>query len=302
MIAMSNARLTRWRIIPCLALVVVPLVATCGKIPSLEPIAQAGAGLANAGVGIQRAGVSVESAAVSLRKGLEGLDPAGIKDLLATNANLRSELDKLQNIYLQGMGQGVVDITGRSVQVRVTRTTGDLIVNAWIDTPANQFWSGRITNRELRLPVDVEAFLRDYPTRRCRGQSGAAATACLGTAQRAAPGAADVLVQEAFQRYLRTAPAAAAPDLPPSIANPRFGGSGEHKVYFEVVPMKADANGSWAARLEIWLVDNRRNEANVFVYDVDDGRYPGHRMGQPLTPIVATLVVRTAPERTASTK
>lgn len=301
MILTSNARLVRWRLLVALFLIVVPVVSTtCGKIPSLEPIAQAGAGLANAGMGIQKAGVSVESAAVSLRKGLEGLDPAGIKDLLATNSNLRSELDKLQNIYLQGMGQGVVDITGRNVQVRVTRTTGDLIVNAWIDNPANQFWSGRITNRDIELPVEVATFLRDYPARRCRGQSDAALTACLGAAQRAAPAAADVLVQEAFQRYLRTAPAAAAPDLPPSIANPRFGGSGEHKLYFEVVPTKADPNGNWAARLEIWLVDNRRNEANVFVYDVDNGRYPGARLGVPLEPIVATLVVRTAPEKTAS--
>lgn len=299
---MSNIHMKRARLLVCLALIAAPLISTCGKIPSLEPIAQAGAGLANAGMGIQKAGVSVESAAVSLRKGLEGLDPAGIKDLLATNSNLRSELDKLQNIYLQGMGQGVVDITGRNVQVRVTRTTGDLIVNAWIDTPANQFWSGRIASRDIRLPVEVATFLRDYPTRRCRGQSGDALTACLGAAQRAAPAAADVLVQEAFQRYLRTAPAAAAPDLPPSIANPRFGGSGEHKLYFEVVPVKADPNGNWAARIEIWLVDNKRNESNVFVYDVDDGRYPGQRLGEPLAPIVATLVVRTAPEKTASAK
>jgi len=303
MTAMSNIRLTRLRLVVVLFVIVVPVISTtCAKIPSLEPIAQAGAGLANAGMGIQKAGVSVESAAVSLRKGLEGLDPAGIKDLLSSNANLRSELDKLQTIYLQGMGQGVVDITGRNVQVRVTRTTGDLIVNAWIDTPANQFWSGRITSRDIQLPVQVEKFMREYPSRRCRGQSGAALTACLDAAQRAAPAAADVLVQEAFQRYLRTAPAAAAPDLPPSIANPRFGGSGEHKLYFEVVPTKADPNGNWAARIEIWLVDNKRNESNVFVYDVDDARYPGHSIGEPLEPIVATLVVRTATEKTASAK
>ena len=302
MIAINEVPVSRWRLVVCVIVAVVPLVSTCAKIPSLTPIAQAGAGIANAGMGIQKAGVSVESAAVSLRKGLEGLDPAGIKDLLATNSNLRSELDKLQNIYLQGMGQGVVDITGRNVQVRVTRTTGDLIINAWIDTPANQFWSGRIASHEQRLPVEIETFMREYPARRCRGQSGSAATACVGAAQRAAPAAADVLVQEAFQRYLRTAPAAAAPDLPPSIANPRFGGSGEHKLYFEVVPVKADPNGSWAARLEIWLVDSHRNESNVFVYDVDNDRYPGHRMGQPLAPIVATLVVRTAAERMASTR
>jgi hypothetical protein len=178
--------------------------------------------------------------------------------------------------------------------VRVTRTAGDLIVNAWIDTPSNQFWSGRITNRELRLPIDIETFLREYPTRRCRGQSGAAATACYGAAQRVAPAAADVMIQEEFQRYLRTAPAAAAPDLPPSLANPRFGGSGEHKIYFEVVPVKEDVNGNWAARLEIWLVDSFGNEANVFAYDIDSGRYPGHPMQEPLKPIVASLVIRTA--------
>jgi hypothetical protein len=269
----------------------------CARVPSLQPIAQAGADILGASVGIQRAGASAESAAVNLRRGLEGLDPAGIKELLATNAKLRAELDKVQKLYLQGMGQGVADITGRNVQVRVTRTAGDLIINAWIDNPANQFWSGRITNRELRLPVDVETFLRDYPTRRCKGQSGAAATACLATAQRVAPAAADVLVQEEFKRYLRSAPAPAAADLPPSIANPRFGGSGEHKVYFEVVPVRADGNGNWAARLEIWLVDGQGSEANVFVYDVDSGRFPGHRMQDPLKPIVATLVIRTATEK-----
>src|SRR5215213_11701854 len=133
------------------ALSVVPLLAACRQIvPSLEPIAQAAADISNAGAGIRKAGVSAESAAVSLRKGLEGLDPAGIKDLLATNASLRAELERVQKLYLQGMGQGVVDITGRNVQVRVSRTAGDLIINAWIDTPANQFWSGRITNREVR--------------------------------------------------------------------------------------------------------------------------------------------------------
>lgn len=275
----------------------VPVLGSCAKIPSLQPIAQAGADLLGASKGIQRVGVSAESAAVNLRKGLEGLDPAGIKELLATNARLRAELDRVQNLYLQGMGEGVVDITGRNVQVRVSRTAGDLIVNAWIDAPANQFWSGRITNREVRLPVDIETFMREYPTRRCRGQTGAAATTCVGAAQRVAPTAAEVLVQEEFQRYLRSGPATPAPDLPPSIANPRFGGSGEHKVYFEVVPVKADANGNWAARLEIWLVDSLGNEANVFVYDVDNRRYPGHRMEDPLKPIVATLVVRTASEK-----
>ena len=278
----------------CMRLSVVPLLAACAHVPSLAPIAQAGADLLGASAGIQRVGVSAESAAVNLRKGLEGLDPAGIKTLLASNAELRAELERVQKLYLQGMGQGVVDITGRSVQVRVTRTAGDLIVNAWIDTPSNQFWSGRITNRELRLPVDIETFLREYPLRRCKGQSGSAGTACFGVAQRVAPAAADVLIQEEFQRYLRTAPAAAAPDLPPSVANTRFGGSGEHRVYFEVVPVKADVNGNWAARLEIWLVDGFGNEANVFAYDVDNGRYPGHPMQEALKPIVASLVIRTA--------
>lgn len=278
-------------------LVLLALASGCAKIPALTPIAQAGADILGASVSLRRVGVSAESAAVSLRKGLEGLDPAGIKTLLATNAALRAELDRVQTLYLQGMGQGVVDITGRNVQVRVTRTAGDLIINAWIDTPANQFWSGRITNRELHLPVAIEAFLRDYAGRRCRGETGAAATACIGAAQRVAPAAADVLIQEEFQRYLRTAPAAAAPDLPPSIANPRFGGSGEHKVYFEITPVKGDENGNWSARLEIWLVDSYGNESNVFVYDVDNGRYPGYHMQDPLKPIVATLVIRTATEK-----
>jgi hypothetical protein len=270
------------------------LLIGCAKVPSLEPIAQVGTGMLGAGVGIQRAGVSAESAAVHLRRGLEGLDPAGIKDLLSTNARLRDELEKVQHLYLAGMGQGVVDITGRYVQVRVTRTTGDLLINAWIDTPANQFWSGRITSRERRLPVSVESFLREYPGRRCRGANRASAQACLTMASSAAPAAADVLVQEEFQRQLRTAITAAAPDLPPSIANPRFGGSGEHKVFFEVVPVKQDANGNWAARLEIWLVDARGRESNVFAYDVDNRRYPDQRMETPLKPIVATLVVRAA--------
>lgn len=276
-----------------LIVTVAPALA-CAHVPSLAPIAQAGADILGASNGIKQVGVSAESAAVNLRKGLEGLDPAGIKTLLASNTQLRGELERVQKLYLQGMGQGVVDITGRNVQVRVTRTSGDLIVNAWIDTPSNQFWSGRITNRELRLPIDIETFLRDYPIRRCKGQSGAAATACVGAAQRVAPAAADVLIQEEFQRYLRTVPAAAAPDLPPSLANPRFGGSGEHKIYFEVVPVKEDVNGNWAARLEIWLVDSFGNEANVFAYDIDSGRYPGHPMQEPLKPIVASLVIRTA--------
>lgn len=302
---MSDMRVKRRRFFGWIVLGAVPAIATCAKIPSLEPIARAGADILGASEGIKRAGVSAESAAVSLRKGLEGLDPAGIRTLLATNDKLRGELERVQKLYLQGMGQGVVDITGRNVQIRVTRTAGDLIINAWIDTPENQFWSGRITNREVQLPVDIETFLRDYPSRRCRGQTGVAATACLGAAQRVAPAAAAVLVQEEFQRYLRTAPATPAADLPPSIANPRFGGSGEHKVYFEVVPVKADANGSWAARLEIWLVDGQGKQANVFVYDVDDRRYPKHRMEEPVPPVVATLVVRTAsdnpaPEKTAS--
>lgn len=281
----------------CLILGVVSTLPACVKTPSLQPIAQAGADLLGASSGIQRAGVSAESAAVSLRKGLEGLDPAGIKTLLATNAQLRTELDSVEKLYLRGMGEGVVDITGRSVQVRVSRTTGDLIINAWIDKPTNQFWSGRVTNREISLPVDVESFLREYPIRRCRDLTGAAATACIGTAQRVAPAAAEVLVQEAFQRYLRTAPAAAAPDLPPSIANPRFGGSGEHKIYFQVVPVAPDANGNWSARLEIWLVDNQSTQANVFVYDVDNRRYPKQKMEEPLPPVVATLVIRATPEK-----
>ena len=269
----------------------------CAKIPNLEPIAQVGSGILGAGQGIQKAGVSAESAAVNLRRGLEGLDPAGIKGLLATNTRLRDELERVQKLYLLGMGQGVVDITGRNVQVRVTRATGELLVNAWIDNPANQFWSGRVTNRAVRLPFEVASFLSEYPTRLCRSESGSAARECLGVAQRAAPAVADVLLQEEFQRYLRTVPASAVPDLPASIANPRFGGSGEHKVFFEVVPVKPDANGNWGARLEIWLVDNAGTEANVFVYDVDDRRYPGQRMGQPLKPIVASLVVRTAPDK-----
>jgi hypothetical protein len=279
----------------------VLLLPGCAKIPSLEPIADAAANISNAGAGIRRAGVSAESAAVSLRKGLEGLDPAGIKELLATNAKLRAELERVQGLYLQGMGQGLVDITGRNVQVRVSRTAGDLIVSAWIDTPANQFWSGRVTNREVRLPVNLETFLREYPARRCRGESGARMPACVGAAQRVAPAAAEVLIQEEFQRYLRTAPAAPAPDLPPSLANPRFGGSGEHRIYFEVVPVKPDANGNWAARLEIWLVDAQGDEANVFAYDVDNRRYPKHKMETPLETVVASLVVRTSAEvRTAA--
>lgn len=272
----------------------VLLLTACVRVPSLNPIAQAGADVLGASVGIQRASATAESAAVNLRRGLEGIDPAGIKELLATDGKLRAELDSVQRIYLQGMGAGVVDITGRDVQVRVTHSVGELLVNAWIDTPANQFWSGRITDRNVRLPVDLEAFLRDYTARRCQGQSGGAAASCAMTAQRVMPTAADVYVQEVFQRYLRTAIAPPAPDLPPSLANPRFGGSGEHKIFFQVVPMKPDENGNWAARLEIWLVDNHGNQANVFAYDVDNQRYPGQQMEDPLKPIVASLVIRTA--------
>lgn len=280
------------RVHPGLVLIVASLAAACIRTPSLQPIAQAGADLLGASSGLQRVGASAESAAVNLRKGLEGLDPAGIKTLMATNANLRANLDSVQKLYLQGMGEGVVDITGRNVQVRVTRATGDLLINAWIDNPSNLFWSGRITDRTVALPVDIETFLREYPTRRCRGQIGAAESTCLMAAQRVAPAAAQMLVQEAFQRYLRTGIAAPAPDLPPSIANPRFGGSGEHKVYFQVIPVKADANGNWSARLEIWLVDARGNESNVFAYDVDNQRYPAQAMETPLQPIVATLAIR----------
>jgi hypothetical protein len=275
------------------AIILVFLFPACAQVPSLAPLAEAGANIAAAGAGLRRAGESAESAAVSLRMGLEGLDPAGIRELLATNAKLRDELESVQRLYLQGMGLGVVDITGREVQVRVTRTLGDLIINAWIDTPTNQFWSGRISNRDVRLPVEIETFLREYPSRRCSNESQSAIAACFGAAQRVAPAAAEVLVQEEFQRYLRTATAVPAPDIPPSIANPRFGGSGEHKLFFEVIPLEADVNGNWAARLEIWLVDPQGNEANVFLYDVDNSRHPRHRMQDPLT-IMATLVVRTA--------
>jgi hypothetical protein len=276
----------------CYALAGAVVLSACAKVPSLEPIARAGADILGASEGIRTAGQSAESAAVSLRKGLEGLDPAGIKTLIATNASLRAELEKVQKLYLQGMGEGVVDITGRNVQVRATRTSGDLIVNAWIDTPANQFWSGRLTSRKLAAPVDIASFLREYPARRCRGATGAAAESCLRMAQSAAPSAANVLVQEEFERHFGIT--AGMADLPPSIANPRFGGSGQHNVYFQVVPVGADPNGNWSTRLEIWLVGGAGNEANVFVYDVDNRRFPTHRMGQPLEPIVASLMVRTA--------
>ncbi len=284
-----------------LSIGVASLAAGCIKAPSLQPVAQVGTGLLGAGLGLQSAGASIDSAASNLRRGLEGLDPAGIKQLLATNAQLRDELDAVQRIYLQGMGEGVVDITGRNVKVRVTRTVGDLIVNAWIDRPENLFWSGRVTNRDERLPLDIESFLREYPLRRCRGLSGAAASACIGAAQSVAPVAAEVLVQETFQRWLRSQPAAPAPDLPPSIANPRFGGSGEHRINFQVVPVQADANGNWAARLEIWLVDAQGNESNVFVYDVDNRRFPGHQMEDPLPTIAATLTIKAGPTPVAAT-
>ena len=152
---------------------------------------------------------------------------------------------------------------------RFIKTLADrLEVEASFVRPAYEdIW--RFLDQERRLPVNLEGFMREYPSRRCRGLSGAEGTACVGAAQRVAPAAAEVLVQEEFQRYLRTAPAAPAQDLPPSIANPRFGGSGEHRVYFEVVPVRADASGNWAVRLEIWLVDTMGTEANVFVYDVD---------------------------------
>ncbi len=111
------------------------------------------------------------------------------------------------------------------------------------------------------------------------------------------PIAADVYIQGVFQTHLRTAPSEPAADLPASVADPRFGGSGEHKVYVEVVPVRPDPNGNWSARLEIWLVDSAGRESNVFLYDVDDRRFPGQKLEQPLKPIVATLVIRAASER-----
>ena len=65
-------------------------------------------------------------------------------------------------------------------------------------------------------------------------------------------------------------------------------------MYFQVVPVKGDAQGNWSARLEIWLVDPQGKESNVFLYDVDNRRYPRHKLEDPLPPVVATLVVRTA--------
>ena len=52
------------------------------------------------------------------------------------------------------------------------------------------------------------------------------------------------------------------------------------RVYFEVVPVKADATGNRAARLEIWLVDAAGRDSNVYLYDVDSARHTDHRRGR----------------------
>ncbi len=222
----------------------------------------------------------ITEAAKSLESGSKVLDPIGLKKLIDENGDLRKSVEILQGrLAALPTGEGVIDLAGRPLQFTVAQYTGGFRVNAYVDSPENHFWVNKVLTRNpLNLDIGKDARLKALNEEFFGRHKEAIKTISDGYKK----------AIEELQKQPGFIPRAeeSTVDL-----NSQLGSGSLHKLVVVVTPTEADANNKWSLRGKV-ILKSGGNIETLKEFDVGSDLTPGHKVGEPLSPVTLLLMVK----------
>ena len=216
-------------------------------------------------------------AAAQLEKAMAAVDPAGIKKLLAENADLKARLDKLAaDISSISLGSGVIVLRGNRLQISIPEYRGAFLFDAWIDNQENWVLQSReLPDRAYKFPVTM------------RG---------INIFDKNAPKIADARCQAALTDYLNKGNVVPSAQLTKIDLQDQLLSSGKHFLYLRVTPISPTAQSDWFLRVRVEQLSSDGTRTSIIKEtDFSSRQFPKQELGTPLPERVALFSVATTP-------
>lgn len=240
---------------------------------------------------IDNAAEHIQNAAENLSRGLNSLDPIGLKTLVKDNARLKLLLDDTNQLLSSFSNDSAsIVLKGQKLRFEVVHYTGSFRIDSWIDKESNWFWKNRrISNldQELRLQSGNEVMGSAKPPIPMNVKLG-----ITGNSIASIIDSYRTQVQVAFKEYLKQAYPLPAPDERVADLNQNLITLGMHKVYFRVTPLANNVTGRWSFRGRLSAQMPNGETLSLKEFDLDDSLYPTQQMKQPLPDIIALISVK----------
>lgn len=204
---------------------------------------------------------NVKKSAEALERGMKGLDPIALKNLIERNERLQASLNEVTAAYSKyGAQDGVIVLKGQDLMLRFKSRVGSMTVNAWVDDQTN-----KIIYNQTVAKGDTYNFWP--PTR--RGPSGGGAFADVinnlpynGDEYRG-------LAVAAFEKFLATADFTPLPDIGEIYLNQTLRTVGAHKIYISVKPV-AKVGDKWSITGELFIRNTDKTERQLKVFTINN--------------------------------
>lgn len=267
-------------------------------------------------VGLQ----DIEDGLEKLGKGIEGIDPVGLRELLAKNEALRSAIDDIKK-QLSPLGSvgGVVEVSPTSrICFEISNYTGAYRIDAWVNTPDNWFLQNQVLpNNDFDLSFglaqqwvdernqqyldhikslgktpqglanylaergDIWAFIDDV-------SNISSSSRALRAEIRASYQNIDKEYEQSFRNYIENVGTIPSGELAGchNIDLRLKGEEFDHVVSFAITPLELDERGEWLLEYRTYL---RRGEGDDVTEDrissgrVDSKTTNGWKLGEPVT-------------------
>lgn len=219
---------------------------------------------------------NIKDGAQSLSKGMTGLDPLSLKQLVQTDDDLRKQLESLQTQLTAAFAPASIGIDSNTIlDLEIKSSVGELSLNAWIDDPKHLFFQNQVIHdRQATLQFDNGIGVANVDgTRDACHSNPSCKMGDLFPGQGLSKGAQiDVdykdSVNKAFQNFLLQPTFVPAPDIQVSAIQHWTMNTGEHRLHFQVTPRTLN-NGVWSLSYDAFMTKAAGNKQVVFQGSLD---------------------------------
>jgi hypothetical protein len=273
-----------------LAILVTVMLASCGSKVDTGDIARTGDDF-------ERASKNFESGMAKAADGLKGIDPLKLGQLLADNAELRGDVEKLKVAIIAVGSPGNIGISPTSQAIfEITGYSGRLRVDAWLDTEGDKFIQNRVllkNEAQLKINYNYADDGINGTYRYCEKQTPSNVQGCFfnyAYPNKAAQidGNYRSAVETALAQFL------AKPFVMPSDTDDmqqqsfdqRFHQTGKHKLFIRITPEALDSTGNWTIEYKAYVERPNHRQDKFLVGRLDSQTSKGFTLGNPMEAVL----------------
>jgi hypothetical protein len=253
---------------------------------------------------ISKATKNITDASKQLNDGmtkLSNLDPLALNRLLKENADLKAQFETVRGVLNANAAPGNIGVGPNTRAVfEITGYTGQLRIDAWVDTPQNKFISNRVLlNAETGLDMTYthghDDIYNTWNWCNSTGQGNVYNSCFVNYIYNLDKGKLidseyQAAVSAALEKFLAQPFVLPSVDMAQQAFDQRFYQEGEHALFVQVTPEKLDSHGSWVLEYKMYTTGPSDKEERFFVGRIDSDKTK-YTLGQPTLPDVNVFKV-----------